>query len=198
MGRTIRGGLIQVKADVSLEGSTDDVKKRMIDKHLPLIVEAGRKGVQVLCLQELFYGPYFCAEQKTRWYELTEPIPDPAAASEADRAVVGEALSALVRMLAPFAPHLASELWEQLGNDRTLVEASWPVYRDEIAREESIELPVQVNGKLRAKVLVAPDADADTMREAALADEKIAAIVADKEIAKVIVVPGRLVNVVVR
>ena len=76
MGRTVKGGLIQVKADISLEGSTDDVKKRMIDKHLPLVEQAGKQGVQVLCLQELFYGPYFCAEQKTRWYELTEPIPD--------------------------------------------------------------------------------------------------------------------------
>src|SRR5436190_12264814 len=76
MPRTVRGGLIQVKADISLEGSTDDVKKRMNDKHLPLIEEAGKKGVQVLCLQELFYGPYFCAEQKTKWYELTEEIPD--------------------------------------------------------------------------------------------------------------------------
>ena len=75
MPRIVRGGLIQVKADVSLEGSTDDVKKRMIDKHLPLIEDAGRKGVQVLCLQELFYGPYFCAEQKPRWYDLTEQIP---------------------------------------------------------------------------------------------------------------------------
>ena len=76
MPRTVRGGLIQVKADVSLEGSTDDVKRRMIDKHMPLIEDAGKKGVQVLCLQELFYGPYFCAEQKTRWYDLTEQIPD--------------------------------------------------------------------------------------------------------------------------
>jgi N-carbamoylputrescine amidase len=76
MARTIKGGLIQVRADVSLEGSTDEVKRRMIDKHLPLIEDAGRQGVQVLCLQELFYGPYFCAEQKTRWYELTEQIPD--------------------------------------------------------------------------------------------------------------------------
>src|SRR5258706_418322 len=66
MPRTVKGGLIQVRADISLEGSTDDVKRRMIDKHLPLVEEAGKKGVQVMCLQELFYGPYFCAEQKTR------------------------------------------------------------------------------------------------------------------------------------
>src|SRR5688572_6347986 len=76
MGRIVRGGLIQVKADVPLDGSTGDVKRRMIDKHMPLVEQAGKQGVQVLCLQELFYGPYFCAEQKTRWYELTEPIPD--------------------------------------------------------------------------------------------------------------------------
>jgi beta-ureidopropionase len=76
MARVVRGGLIQVKADVPLDGSTDDVKRRMIDKHMPLIEEAGRRGVQLLCLQELFYGPYFCAEQEKRWYDLTERIPD--------------------------------------------------------------------------------------------------------------------------
>ena len=76
MSRTVRGGLIQVKCDVSLDGTTADVKQRMIDKTMPLVEEAGRKGVQVLCLQELFYGPYFCAEQKTKWYELTEEIPN--------------------------------------------------------------------------------------------------------------------------
>ncbi|HTM24314.1 MAG TPA: nitrilase-related carbon-nitrogen hydrolase [Vicinamibacterales bacterium] len=76
MPRTVRGGLIQVKADVSLEGSTDDVKRRMIEKTMPFVEQAGTQGVRVLCLQELFYGPYFCAEQKTRWYELTEQIPD--------------------------------------------------------------------------------------------------------------------------
>jgi beta-ureidopropionase len=76
MGRTVRGGLIQVKADVSLDGTAEAVKRRMIDKHMPLVEDAGRRGVQLLCLQELFYGPYFCAEQETRWYELTERIPD--------------------------------------------------------------------------------------------------------------------------
>lgn len=76
MPRVVRGGLIQVRADVSLEGTTDDIKRRMIDKHIPLIEDAGRKGVQVLCLQELFYGPYFCAEQDTRWYDLVERIPE--------------------------------------------------------------------------------------------------------------------------
>jgi len=76
MARTVRGGLIQVKADVPLDGPTTDIKQRMIDKHMPLIEEAAGRGVQLLCLQELFYGPYFCAEQHARWYEMVERIPD--------------------------------------------------------------------------------------------------------------------------
>jgi beta-ureidopropionase len=74
--RTVRGGLIQAKADISLEGTAEDIKQRMLEKHLPLIAEARRRGVQLLCLQELFNGPYFCAEQQARWYEMVEPIPD--------------------------------------------------------------------------------------------------------------------------
>jgi leucyl-tRNA synthetase len=128
-------------------------------------------------------------------YDFTEATPEPA---EADAAVVCEAVSALVRMLAPFAPHVASEIWEVTGHADSLATAAWPVYSDALAREEAVELPVQVNGKLRSKVLVAPDADNDAMREAALADARVAALVEGKQVAKVIVVPGRLVNVVVR
>jgi N-carbamoylputrescine amidase len=74
--RIVRGGLIQVKADVSLDGTAEQIKQRLIDKHMPLIEEAGQRRVQVLCLQELFYGPYFCAEQQPRWYDMVEKIPD--------------------------------------------------------------------------------------------------------------------------
>jgi len=76
MNRVVRGGLIQVRADVPLDGTADEIKRRMIDKHMPLIEEAGRRGVQLLCLQELFNGPYFCAEQQARWYQMVERIPD--------------------------------------------------------------------------------------------------------------------------
>ena len=128
-------------------------------------------------------------------YDFTEATPEPA---DADRAVAAEALSALARMLAPFAPHVASELWERLGHPELLTHASWPVYSEALAREEAVEIPVQVNGKLRSKLLAAPDASQEALREAALADEKIAALVDGKQVAKVVVVPGRLVNVVVR
>ena len=76
MGRTIKGGLIQVKADISLDGSAEEIKRRMVEKHLPLIERAAQQGVQLLCLQELFNGPYFCAEQQPRWYEMVEKIPE--------------------------------------------------------------------------------------------------------------------------
>ncbi len=76
MARIVRGGLIQCSLAGSTEQPIEKIKKAMIDTHISFIEEAGKKGVQILCLQELFYGPYFCAEQKTKWYEMVERIPD--------------------------------------------------------------------------------------------------------------------------
>src|SRR3989304_5078289 len=76
MARIIRGGLIQAPPPGSGSDPIDQLKKAMVEKHLGLIQEAAKKKVQVLGLQELFYGPYFCAEQQTKWYDLTERIPD--------------------------------------------------------------------------------------------------------------------------
>jgi leucyl-tRNA synthetase len=104
----------------------------------------------------------------------------------------------LVLMLAPFAPYLAHELWEMLGEKQNLLRAAWPEYDPALAREEEIEIPVQVNGKLRNVVVVPAEASEQTIREAALADEKIAAAISGKQIVKVIVVPKKLVNVVAR
>jgi len=76
MARTVRCGLIQARNVLGPDKELQAIKKAMIDRHVTLIGEAARKGVRVLCLQELFYGPYFCAEQETRWYHLTERVPD--------------------------------------------------------------------------------------------------------------------------
>jgi beta-ureidopropionase len=76
MPRIVRGGLIQATLCQSATAPVADIKKAMIDKHVALIAEAAGRGAQVVCLQELFYGPYFCAEQQARWYELTERVPD--------------------------------------------------------------------------------------------------------------------------
>ncbi|MGA7574638.1 MAG: nitrilase-related carbon-nitrogen hydrolase, partial [Terriglobales bacterium] len=76
MSRNVRCGLIQASNALSANRSLPEVKKAMIEKHLKLIEQAAKKKVKILCLQELFYGPYFCAEQDIRWYDLTERVPD--------------------------------------------------------------------------------------------------------------------------
>jgi leucyl-tRNA synthetase len=104
----------------------------------------------------------------------------------------------LVLLLAPFAPYLAHELWAMLGEKGSLLKAPWPKYDPALAKEDEIEIPVQVNGKLRSVVVVAAGSLEDTILVAALADAKIKAAIAGKQIAKKIVVPGKLVNFVVR
>ena len=104
----------------------------------------------------------------------------------------------LVLLLAPFAPYLAHELWEMLGEGRNLLRVAWPKYDAVLAKEEEVEIPVQINGKLRSRVIVAVDAPEDTILEGALADEKIRAAIVGKQIVKTIVVPGKLLNIVVR
>ena len=76
MARIVKCGLIQTKCDLKGDEPVDKIKQSMIDKNLKLIEQAGQKNVQILCLQELFYGPYFPAEQETKWYSLTEKIPE--------------------------------------------------------------------------------------------------------------------------
>jgi leucyl-tRNA synthetase len=104
----------------------------------------------------------------------------------------------LVLLLAPFAPYLADELWEMLGEKGSVLKASWPKYDPELAKEEEIEIPVQINSKLRSKIVVPAGSAEDFVLDRALADEKIRAAIAGKQIVKKIYVPGKLVNLVVR
>jgi leucyl-tRNA synthetase len=107
------------------------------------------------------------------------------------------AVEPLVLMLAPLAPHLAEELWQRLGNATSLAHGPFPVADPAYLVEDTVEYPVQVNGKVRSKVLVVADADTDTVAAAALADEKVQAFLDGASPKKVIVVAGRLVNLVV-
>ena len=100
-------------------------------------------------------------------------------------------------MLAPLAPHIAEELWSRLGHDATLTYAPFPTADERWLVAETVEYPIQVNGKVRSRMTVPANADGDAVREAALAEEKIAAALDGRSPRKVIVVPGRLVNVVV-
>lgn len=109
-----------------------------------------------------------------------------------------KATETLTLLLAPIAPHIAEELWEFLGNSQSVHLQAWPSYDEALLIDESIELPVQINGKVRGKIQVAATADEPSIIATALADEKIAPLVEGKTIVKQIVVPNRLVNIVIK
>jgi leucyl-tRNA synthetase len=106
------------------------------------------------------------------------------------------AIEKLVLILAPFAPHIAEELWERLGHTESLAYEPWPEYDKELIKEKEIELAVQVNGKIKDRIVVSADADEEQIRQKALGNEKVAAAVAGKTPKKVIVIKSRLVNIV--
>jgi leucyl-tRNA synthetase len=117
--------------------------------------------------------------------------------SVAGRAVVHEALEAIVLMLSPTVPHICHALWHELGHEDMLIDQSWPHVDESALAAELIEVVVQVNGKLRARITVAVDADNDSVCAQALADPNVQRYVSDSTIRKTIVVPGRLVNLVI-
>jgi len=124
---------------------------------------------------------------------------DPAISKgEVPDAMLAGILRDLVLLLAPFAPYLAFELWETIGGHGDLLRTPWPKYDEALAREDEIEIPVQINGKLRAVIRVAAETGEETLRDAALAAEKIQAATDGKTIVKMIIVPGKLVNLVVK
>jgi len=105
-------------------------------------------------------------------------------------------LEQLVLILSPLAPHICEELWSRLGHADTLAYEPWPDYDPELAREAEVEIAIQVNGKVRARVTLAADADRAATESAALANDRIATELESRTVRKVIVVPGKLVNIV--
>ena len=114
------------------------------------------------------------------------------------QALLADVQRNLVLLLAPFAPYLAHELWEMLGEKGNLLKAEWPKFDAALAKEEELEIPVQINGKLRGRVVVPADASEEFVIERALEDEKVKAAIAEKQAIKKIYVPGKLLNLVVR
>lgn len=128
--------------------------------------------------------------------ELLNEISSFDAVSDEERAVCHFAIKNILLMIAPFAPHIAEELWEAIGENNSIFLHSWPVWDEELAKDEEIELVIQINGKLRAKLLIPAGLPDNIVKEKALADPKIIEILNNKEIKKVVVVKGRLVNIV--
>ncbi len=116
---------------------------------------------------------------------------------EASPAVVKEVFELMTLMLAPMAPHLAEELWEMLGHAEGLSSATWPAFQAHLAEEEQIEVVIQINGRVRGKLLIEPGLSADQLLARALADARIAQLTANQRVLKKVVVPDKLVNLVV-
>jgi leucyl-tRNA synthetase len=108
-----------------------------------------------------------------------------------------EGVRALVLLLSPFAPHIGEELWQRLGNARSLAYEPWPTFDEELCRDEVVEIAVQVNGRVRGRIQIAPDAGEDEARRAAEAEPNVKAFVAGKTIQKFLYVPGKIVNLLV-
>jgi leucyl-tRNA synthetase len=190
------GALAWDDAERALRRKTHDTIRRVTSD----IEERQHLNTAVSALMELVNELYAFSERTRtgapgRRGEASAPI------VEAERietiAAVKEAVEALVLLLAPFAPHTAEELWERLGHTGGLSAGAWPVFDPEAAREESITVPVQVNGKLRSRLTVPASATEAQLREAALADPVVQGYTAGKSVRKVVVAGGRLVNVVV-
>ncbi|MFA6465746.1 MAG: class I tRNA ligase family protein, partial [Desulfurivibrionaceae bacterium] len=115
----------------------------------------------------------------------------------ADPAGVREAIEAMLALLSPMVPHLCAELWEMTKHPTPLAEVLWPEYDDEAIQEEAITIVVQVKGKVRSQLQVAPDTSEEDLEKMALADEKVQKFLEGKPVRKVIVVPNKLINIVI-
>jgi len=166
---------IQRKLHQTIKRVTDDFKGRW---HFNTCIAA---------IMELVNELYAAEDGAARAPSPAIPVP-----------LLAEVQRDLILLLAPFAPYLAHELWETLGERGNLLRTPWPKYNPHLAKEEEIEIPVQVNGKLRGRVVVPAGADEAFVKERALADPKVKAAIAGKQIVKVIFVPGKLLNIVVR
>ncbi len=132
--------------------------------------------------------------------ELFNELSPYAASGEAEPALMREAVDALILILSPFTPFVCEELWQRTGHSDSILDQSWPEYDEAALEEDALEIPVQVNGKLRARITV-PSAiavDADALKQAALENERIVEVIEGKTLVKAIAIPGKMVSLVVK
>ena len=145
------------------------------------------------------------ADFDTRWHfntsiaAMMELVNDLCAEERSISAATTEqSIRILTLMLAPFAPYVAQELWEEQGNSGPVFKQEWPDFDPDLARETEIEIPIQINGKLRTRISVVPGLDAAQLKVAALDEDKVQEWIGEKTIVKIIAIPDKLVNVVVK
>jgi leucyl-tRNA synthetase len=128
--------------------------------------------------------------------ELINEIVSFNPASAEDRNILYFSIQRAVLLLAPFAPHVAEEVWRELDGQESIFREKWPEWDEQLIKEAEIELVIQINGKLRSKVMIPAGLDDDTIRESSLRDPRVSGYVGNKPIKKIIVVKGKLVNIV--
>ena len=116
--------------------------------------------------------------------------------TDLDRKVVREALESMVLLLSPIVPHICNHLWTELGHQNAVVNELWPTFNEDLMVDDTLEIVIQINGKLRARLNVAANIDEETLKELAFNEPKIAKLIAEQTIKKTIVVPGKLINIV--
>ena len=200
---TIGGEGIPAPAQLELNDAERSLRRKTHDTIRRVTLDLDPRvhlNTAVSALMELVNELYgFCA--KTECMRLTPQSDEATAVGTVERtatvAVVKESVEALVRMLAPFTPHMAEELWERLGHAGGITAAGWPSFEESVARADEIVIPVQVNGKVRGRLTVPADTNEDRLRELALADPQVAKHLEGKTVRKVVVASGRLVSIVV-
>jgi leucyl-tRNA synthetase len=206
VAETIGGEGIPSPADLTLTDEEKGLRRKTHDTIRRVSQDLDPRvhlNTAVSALMELVNELYvFCS--KTGCIRIGREIESPDDVGTVERpetlAVLKEAIDALVLMLSPFVPHMAEELWEALGHPDGVVAAGWPAYDDAVARAEEVVVPVQVNGKVRARLTVPADASEDDLRQRALADPQVVKHLEGKTVRKVVVAggqAGRLVSIVV-
>ncbi len=179
---------------------------RFATRNLPLSEVKGDGSTDAKVLRKLHQTlKKITNDFDTRWHFNTSiaalmELVNECYASEAglSSAAMGQVIQIITMMLAPFAPYLAQQLWEEVGNTGPVLKQPWPAADEDLARENEVEIVVQLNGKVRARLVVAAGISSAELEAAALGDEKVRELLEGKTIVKVIAVPGKLVNLVVK
>jgi leucyl-tRNA synthetase len=202
LAETIGGQGIPSPAELELNEAERGLRRKTHETIRRVTIDLDPRvhlNTAVSALMELVNELYaFCS--KSECLKIGQQSDDVTAVGTMERAatvaVLKEAVEALVRMISPFTPHMAEELWELLGHTGGIVAAGWPVFDEHVAKAEEVVVPVQINGKLRARLTVPADTSEDRLRELALADPQVAKHLEGKTVKKVVVAGGRLVSIV--